>query len=69
MADHPDDYTRILLEWALEDPHVDVRAAAAKGLAKCGSAESTVKLQAALNDSHIAVRCMAAAALIAVGAR
>jgi HEAT repeat protein len=64
LADHPDDYTRTLLEWALSDPHTSVRAAAAKGLGKCGSAESVNKLRAALNDPHIAVRSMAAAAII-----
>jgi HEAT repeat protein len=66
IADHPDDYTRILLEWALEDPRVEVRAAAAKGLAKCGNADSIPKLQAVLNDAHVAVRSMAAAALISL---
>ena len=67
MADHPDEYTRILLEWALQDSRASVRAAAAKGLVKCGNAESIPKLQAALADEHVAVRCMAAAALISLG--
>ena len=67
MADHPDEYTRILLEWALQDSRASVRAAAAKGLGKCGNAESIPKLQAALADEHVAVRCMAAAALISLG--
>jgi HEAT repeat protein len=66
MADHPDEYTRILLEWALQDPQSEVRAAAAKGLAKCGNGESIPKLQASLGDDHIAVRSMAAAAIIAL---
>ena len=64
LADHPDEYTRTLLEWALEDPHPEVRAAAAKGLAKCGNTESIPKLQAVLNDDHAAVRYMAAASVI-----
>ncbi len=69
LADHSDEYTRILLEWALEDSNASVRAAAAKGLAKCGNAQSIPKLRAALNDHHIAVRCMAAAALISLTGR
>jgi HEAT repeat protein len=69
LADHPDDYTRLLLEWALDDPQQDVRASAAKGLGKCGcaNAETLVKLQSKLSDEHAAVRYMAAAALIRVG--
>jgi HEAT repeat protein len=64
LADDPDEYTRILLEWALQDPHAPVRAAAARGLGKRGNAQSIPKLQAALNDGNVAVRCMAAATLI-----
>ena len=64
LAEHPDEYCRILLEWALDDTHSEVRAAAAKGLAKCGNAESIPKLQSKLNDDHAAVRYMAAASLI-----
>ena len=64
LADHPDNYTRILLEWALTDNEMTVRAAAAKGLAKCGNGESIPKLQAAMNDQHAAVRYMAAASLV-----
>jgi len=64
LADHPDDYTRTLLEWALSDSKAEVRAAAAKGLAKCGNTESIPKLQAVLNDEHAAVRYMAAASVI-----
>jgi HEAT repeat protein len=64
LAGHPDDYTRILLEWALEDPHSEVRAAAAKGLAQCGNAESIPKLNLAFRDQNVAVRAMAAAAVI-----
>ncbi len=64
LADHPDEYTRVLLEWALSDPHSDVRAAAAKGLGKCGNTETIPKLQALFNDEHAAVRYMAAASVI-----
>jgi HEAT repeat protein len=64
LGDHPDEYTRILLEWALADPKPAVRAAAAKGLGKCGNSQSIPKLQAALGDEHTAVRCMAAAAIL-----
>jgi HEAT repeat protein len=64
LADRPDDYTRILLEWALSDSHPEVRAAAAKGLGKCGSTETIPKLQALFNDDHAAVRYMAAASVI-----
>jgi HEAT repeat protein len=64
LADHPDEYSRMLLEWALEDPHSDVRAAAAKGLGKCGNSLSVLKLQGKLNDERAAVRYMAAASLI-----
>jgi HEAT repeat protein len=64
LADHPDEYTRILLQWALDDPHSDVRAAAAKGLGKVGNAETIIKLQSKLTDEHAAVRYMAAASLI-----
>ena len=64
LAEHPDEYCRILLEWALDDTHSEVRAAAAKGLAKCGNAGSIPKLQSKLDDDHAAVRYMAAASLI-----
>ena len=64
LPEHPDEYARILLEWALDDPHSEVRAAAAKGLAKCGNGQSIPKLQSKLGDDHAAVRYMAAAALI-----
>jgi HEAT repeat protein len=64
LSEHPDEYTRILLQWALDDPHQDVRAAAAKGLGKVGNAETIIKLQSKLNDEHAAVRYMAAASMI-----
>jgi HEAT repeat protein len=64
LAEHPDDYSRPLLEWALTDPDQTVRAAAARGLGRCGNQESIPKLQTAMNDEHTAVRMMAAAAVI-----
>lgn len=64
LAEHPDDYTRPLLEWALADPDQTVRAAAARGLGRCGNEDSIPKLQTAMNDQHTAVRMMAAAAVI-----
>ena len=69
VAAHPDNYTRILLEWSLEDSDVAVRAASAKGLGMCGNSESIPKLQAALSDAHMAVRSMAAAAIIRISAK
>ena len=64
LAEHPDDYTRPLLEWALSDDNTAVRAAAARGLGRCGNEQSIPKLQTAMNDEHTAVRMMAAAAVI-----
>ena len=64
LADHPDDYTRPLLEWALTDNDPVVRAAAARGLGRCGNEQSIPKLQTAMNDQHTAVRMMAAASVI-----
>jgi HEAT repeat protein len=64
LAQHPDDYTRIVLEWALTDSNFTVRAAAARGLGRCGNQDSIPKLQTAMNDEHTAVRMMAAAAVI-----
>jgi HEAT repeat protein len=64
LADHPDDYTRALLEWSLTDDNAAVRAAAARGLGRCGNEQSIPKLQTAMNDGHTAVRMMAAAAVI-----
>jgi len=64
LADHPDDYTRPLLEWALTDSDPIVRASAARGLGRCGNEATIPKLQAAMNDEHTAVRMMAAASVI-----
>jgi HEAT repeat protein len=67
LAEHPDDYTRPLLEWVLSDDDAGVRAAAAKGLGKCGNEASVDKLRTAMNDHHAAVRYFAAAAVIRIG--
>jgi HEAT repeat protein len=67
LAEHPDDYTRPLLEWALSDSDATVRAAAAKGLGRCGNEASIDKLRTAMNDHHAAVRAYAAAAVIRLG--
>lgn len=64
LADHPNEYARMLLEWALTDNDQNVRALAAKGLGKCGNEQSIPKLQTALADQHTAVRDMAAASII-----
>ncbi len=64
LTQNPDNYTRILLEWALDDSSSTVRAAAAKGLGQCGNAESIAKLQPLLSSGHPAVRYMAAASII-----
>jgi HEAT repeat protein len=68
LAEHPDEYARMLLEWALNDSDSSLRATAAKGLARCGNNQSIPKLQAALGDEHAAVRYMAAAAIVRLSA-
>ena len=64
LAEHPDDQTRSLLEWALTDKNSTVRAAAAKGLGGCGNPETVAKLQPLLKDGQVAVRLMAAASIV-----
>jgi HEAT repeat protein len=64
LAEHPDDQTRSLLEWALTDKNSTVRASAAKGLGECGNAETVAKLQPLLKDGQAAVRLMAAASIV-----
>jgi HEAT repeat protein len=64
LAEHPDDQTRSLLEWALVDKNSTVRASAAKGLGECGNPETVAKLQPLLKDGQVAVRFMAAASII-----
>lgn len=54
-----------LMEWALTaDKNKLVRAATAKGLGKCGNADSLTKLIPLLADDHYSVKCMAAAAIV-----
>jgi HEAT repeat protein len=64
LAAQPDDHTRKLLEWALTDSDMSVRAAAARELGRCGNGDTIAKLQNAMNDEHAAVRYMAAASVI-----
>jgi HEAT repeat protein len=64
LAEHPDDQTRSLLEWALTDKNSTVRAAAAKALGECGNSETVAKLQPLLKDGQPAVRLMAAASIV-----
>lgn len=64
LGAHCDDHIRKLLEWALTDSDISVRAAAARELGRCGNADNIPKLQDAMNDEHAAVRYMAAASVI-----
>jgi HEAT repeat protein len=64
LGARPDDRIHKLLEWALSDSDISVRAAAARELGHCGSADDIPKLQTAMNDEHAAVRYMAAASVI-----
>jgi HEAT repeat protein len=54
-----------LLDWTFtNDKNWAVKAAAAKGLGKCGSPDSIPKLETALSDSHEGLKAMSAAAII-----
>lgn len=65
LSDDCNPQTRRLLDWAFtNDKNWAVKAAAAKGLGKCGSSDSIPKLETALADSHEAVKAMSAAAII-----
>ena len=65
LSDDCDAQTVRLLDWSFtNDKSWTVRAAAAKGLGKCGSSDSIPKLETALSDSHEAVKAMSAAAII-----
>jgi len=65
LSDDCDAQTLSLLDWSFtNDKSWTVRAAAAKGLGKCGSSDSIPKLETALSDSHEAVKAMSAAAII-----
>jgi HEAT repeat protein len=69
LTQHPDNYTPVLLDWALDDKNWMVRAAVAKGLGECGTAEKIPKLQKLLNDDRAAVRYLAAASVIRLSAK
>ena len=65
LTDDCDPQTVRLLDWSFtNDKNWAVKAAAAKGLGKCGSAEAIPKLETALSDPHEAVKAMSAAAII-----
>jgi len=65
LTEDCDAETLRLLEWTYEnDKNWAVRAAAAKGVGKCGNADSIPKLETGLSDSREAVKAMAAAAII-----
>jgi HEAT repeat protein len=65
LSDDCDAQTRRLLDWSFtNDKNWAVKAAAAKGLGKCGTSDLIPKLETALSDSHEAVKAMSAAAII-----
>lgn len=65
LSDDCDAQTMRLLDWSFtNDKNWAVKAAAAKGLGKCGGHDSIPKLETALSDSHVAVKAMSAAAII-----
>ena len=65
ISDDCDPQTVRLLDWSfMNDKNWAVKAAAAKGLGKCGTRESIPSLETALSDSHEAVRAMSAASII-----
>jgi HEAT repeat protein len=69
LAKDPDPYAVTVLEWALADDDVEVRVAAAKGLAERGNGHSIPKLQFLLDDGHSSVRTMAGAAILRISRR
>ena len=65
ISDDCDPQTVRLLDWSfMNDKNWAVKAAAAKGLGKCGTRESIPTLETALSDSHEAVKAMSAASII-----
>jgi hypothetical protein len=65
LTEECDPETVRLLDWSFtNDKNWTVRAAAAKGLGKCGSPDTIPKLETALSDSNVAVKAMSAAAII-----
>ncbi len=67
LAEDCDAQTVRLLDWAfVNDKNFAVKAAAAKGMGKCGKRDSIPRLETGLSDSHEAVRAMSAAAIIRI---
>ncbi len=65
LSDDCNPQTLQLLDWSFtNDKNWAVKAAAAKGLGKCGNRDSIPKLETALSDTHEAVKAMSAAAII-----
>lgn len=65
LTEDCDTETIRLLDWAFSyEKSWAVRAAAAKGLGKCGTADNIPKLETGLSDSHEAVAAMSAASII-----
>jgi len=69
LAQDPDPYAPILLEWALGDDNWGVRVAVAKGLGERGNQGTISKLEPLLKDDHHAVRYMAAASMIRLSSK
>ncbi len=70
LSDDCDPQTIRLLDWSFtNDKNWAVKAAAAKGLGKCGGRDSIPKLETALSDSHEAVKAMSAAAIIRLSSK
>ena len=65
LTEDCDTETVRLLDWTfMNEKSWAVRAAAAKGIGKCGNAGSIAKLETALSDSNVAVKAMSAASII-----
>src|SRR5271154_1988364 len=65
LSEDCDVETMRLLDWAfMNEKSWAVRAAAAKGLGKCGNADTIPRLETALSDSNVAVKAMSAASII-----
>ena len=70
LSEDCDAQTIRLLDWSFtNDKNWAVKAAAAKGLGKCGARDSIPKLETALSDSHEAVKAMSAAAIIRLSSK
>ena len=65
LTEECDTETVRLLDWAfMNEKSWAVRAAAARGLGKCGNADTIPKLETALSDSNMAVKAMSASSII-----